>query len=50
MRYLAGRKTDNELYLNDNGISRVHFTVYNSNNQWYVKDGEGEKNSINGTW
>ena len=50
-KYYVGRKTENDLYLNGDGISRGQFTIYIENEKWLLKDGDGdEKRSSNGTW
>ena len=53
-----GRKQENNIYIEDNMLSRIHCTIKNEENKWYLIDGyinnEGGNNSIkkstNGSW
>ena len=53
-----GRKQENNIYIEDNMLSRIHCTIKNEDNKWYLIDGyinnEGGNNSIkkstNGSW
>ena len=48
----VGRNNDNELPLEGFAFSRIHTTFsYDVNKEeWYIQDGNGNKNSTNGTW
>ena len=53
-----GRKQENNIYIEDNMLSRIHCTIKNEENKWYLIDGcinnEDGNNSIkkstNGSW
>ena len=52
-----GRKSENDIYIEDNMLSRVHCTIYYKEDKWYLIDGavnnEDEndiKKSTNGSW
>ena len=52
-----GRKAENDIYIEDNMLSRVHCTIYYKEDKWYLIDGainnEDEndiKKSTNGCW
>ena len=49
-KYFAGRKAENDLFLNDGDISRIHFVFYFKNELWTLVDGDETKKSNNGTW
>ena len=53
--FKLGRSEDNEIYINDNMLSRVHCTVDCIEGKWYIIDGAVEndgcvKKSTNGSW
>ncbi len=41
---------DNAFYINENSVSRIHFSIYFENSAWFIADGDGEKKSTSGTW
>ena len=52
-----GRKAENDIYIEDNMLSRIHCTIYYQDDKWYLIDGsinqEDEndiKKSTNGSW
>lgn len=45
-----GRLTGCTIQINDYGMSRVQSKITYSDNHWWVEDGDGVKNSTNGTW
>ena len=47
---VGGRKSTNDIYMNDDNISRSQFIIYTQEGNWFIKDGNEEKNSPNGTW
>lgn len=49
-KYYGGRRVENTFYLNDTGVSRIHFTIYFEGNSWWIVDGDGDKRSTSGTW
>lgn len=42
--------TDCEIQFDDEGLSRYQCCIYNKENRWYIEDGNGGKQSTNGTW
>ena len=53
--FKLGRSVDNEIYINDNMLSRVHCTIDFIEDKWYIIDGAVEndgsvKKSTNGSW
>ncbi|OMJ81919.1 hypothetical protein SteCoe_17508 [Stentor coeruleus] len=44
-----GRMDDCQIKIEDSGLSRYHCMVY-YDKYWILKDGDGNKNSTNGTW
>ena len=50
-----GRKAENDINIEDNMLSRIHCTIKNKENKWYLIDGsidenENNKKSTNGSW
>ena len=52
-----GRKAENDIYIEDNMLSRVHCTIYYKDDKWFLIDGsmnDGDENNIkkstNGSW
>lgn len=45
-----GRMSDCDIKFEDNGLSRCQCIIMNVNGAWILKDGNGEKQSTNGTW
>lgn len=47
-----GRSKGNEIVLDSSNFSRVHtsFIYSSSDKSWYLMDGDGTKESTNGTW
>ena len=52
-----GRKPENNIYIDDNMLSRIHCTLFNKKERWFLVDGsindEDENNikkSTNGSW
>lgn len=41
---------DIDLEFNDESTSRIQTTIIYENNNWFIVDGDGNKNSLNGTW
>ena len=49
--YQIGRSDKCDIYIKDRMLSRVHCILVFINNNWYIKDGNENKNeSTNGTW
>ena len=40
----------NDIFINDNQLSREQAIIYYEGLNWYIKDGGKESNSTNGTW
>ena len=53
-----GRSSENNIYIDDDMLSRIHCTIDFSNNKWYIQDGLAKngiqddeiKKSTNGSW
>ena len=50
-----GRKAENDIYIEDSMLSRIHCTIKNEENKWCLIDGsidsnENNKKSTNGSW
>ena len=52
-----GRKAENDIYIEDNMLSRIHCTIFNQDDKWYLIDGSINQNdendvkkSTNGSW
>ena len=49
--YQVGRSDKSDVYIKDRMLSRVHCILFYIDNNWYIKDGNENKNeSTNGTW
>lgn len=48
--FYIGRKTDADIEISDNQVSREQAMIYYENQNWYIKDGGKEKPSGSGTW
>ena len=56
--FTIGRKAENQIYIEDNMLSRIHCTIKYNNKKWYIIDGnsnesinqEENKKSTNGSW
>ena len=49
--YQVGRSDKCDIYIKDRMLSRVHCVLVFIDNNWYIKDGNENKNeSTNGTW
>lgn len=41
---------ENDFYISDTSVSRVHFSFYYKDSAWFIVDGDGVKKSASGTW
>ena len=49
--YQVGRSEVCDVYIKDKMLSRIHCILFYIDNNWYIKDGNGNGNeSTNGTW
>jgi hypothetical protein len=49
--YQVGRSDKCDIYIKDRMLSRIHCIIFFNDNNWYIKDGNENKNeSTNGTW
>ena len=49
--YQIGRSDKCDVYIRDRMLSRIHCILFYIDNNWYIKDGNGNGNeSTNGTW
>ena len=49
--YQVGRSDICDVYIKDKMLSRIHCILFYIDNNWYIKDGNGNGNeSTNGTW
>ena len=49
--YQVGRSDKCDIYIKDRMLSRIHCILFFIDNNWYIKDGNENKNeSTNGTW
>lgn len=49
-KVLIGRMPSCDIRFEDTQLSRLHCFVENYNGRWVLTDGDGKKQSTNGTW
>jgi len=47
---LVGRSEKSSVFIKSNALSRTHFSIAFTENEWFIRDGNGSKPSTNGSW